>query len=135
MLAILSLMIFSATRGQDLINNYNYFYNPDAPFYNVYDLDDVDRPSENPPDSNVFTLPTLVYNAFPDTNVTAFVLFENDRISRLQYGQLYLINATYGPSSDFLIQFRQVVTDGKANNLFITIKLCTTIKSCLILLF
>ena len=98
-------MIISATWAQN---------NPDAPFY--IDFNNTNRPSNSSP-SNVFTVPTLVYNVFPDINVTAVVVFVNDRISRLQYGQLYFIDATYEPSSDFLIQFRQVVTDGNCNDI------------------
>lgn len=63
--------------------------------------------------SKSFHLTTRVFNAFPKPDVSAFVLFEHDRISRLHYGQLSVINATLEPHSDFIIQFREMPTDSK----------------------
>ena len=63
--------------------------------------------------SKAFHLTTRVFNAFPKPDVSAFVLFEHDRISRLHYGQLSVINATLEPHSDFIIQFREMPTDSK----------------------
>lgn len=61
--------------------------------------------------SHKFKLKTRVFNAFPVANVTAFVVFEEDRVSRLHYGDLSIINATMEPHSDFIIQFRQAPRD------------------------
>lgn len=63
--------------------------------------------------SRTFNLETRVFNAFPNSNVTAFVLFEQDRISRLHYGDLAVLNATLEPNSDFIIKFRQAPMDSK----------------------
>ena len=63
--------------------------------------------------SKSFHLTTRVFNAFPKPDISAFVLFEHDRISRLHYGQLSVINATLEPHSDFIIQFREMPTDSK----------------------
>ena len=62
---------------------------------------------------NSFKLLTRVFNAYPNTNVSAFVLFEHERVSRLRYGDLVVLNATFEPHSDFLIQFRQIPTEGQ----------------------
>lgn len=76
-------------------------------------------PSSDGSDLNVpthqrtFHLPTYVVNIFPDINVSAFILFEQDRVSRLHYGNVQHFNATMEPHSDFIIQFRQIPTDGK----------------------
>ena len=58
-------------------------------------------------------IPIYVLNCFPNTNITAFVTFEQDRVSRLRYEGYSAINATLQPNSDFLIQFREAVTDSK----------------------
>ena len=63
--------------------------------------------------SRTFNLETRVFNAFPNPNVTAFVLFEQDRISRLHYDDLAVLNATLEPNADFIIQFRQAPMDSK----------------------
>ena len=62
-----------------------------------------------------FQLPTYVFNVFPVTNVSAFVLFEEERVSRLEYGQLRHASVTFQEYSDFIIQFRKIPTDGKHN--------------------
>ena len=64
--------------------------------------------------SHSLRIKTYVLNCFPNTNVTAFVIFEQDRVSRLQYGRLSIVNATLQPNSDFIIQFRQRPTDGES---------------------
>ena len=61
--------------------------------------------------SRKFKLKTRVFNAFPVSNVTAFVAFEEDRVRRLQYGALSVLNATLEPHSDFIIQFRRAPRD------------------------
>ncbi len=59
-----------------------------------------------------FTVTTMVFNAFPSLNVTAFVLFEEDRISRLGYGELVAVNTLLERHSDFIIQFKTVPREG-----------------------
>ena len=66
---------------------------------------------------NGFLLLTRVFNAYPNTSVTAFIAFENERISRLRYGELAVLNVTLEPHSDYLIQFRQIPTEGQIRNL------------------
>ena len=73
------------------------------------DGSDLNAPSHQ----RTFHLSTYVVNIFPDINVSAFILFEQDRVSRLHYGNVQHFNATMEPHSDFIIQFRQIPTDGK----------------------
>ena len=56
---------------------------------------------------------TYVLNCFPSSDITAFITFERDRVSRLRYGKVAIVNATLQPNSDFVIQFRQKLTDSK----------------------
>ena len=56
---------------------------------------------------------TRVFNAFPIVNVSAFVAFEEERVNRLQYGDLAILNTTLGPNSDFIIQFRRAPRDSE----------------------
>lgn len=60
-----------------------------------------------------FRLPTYIFNIFPNRNVSAFVLFEEERVNRLEYGELRYVNITFSEYSDFIIQFRQMPTDSE----------------------
>lgn len=60
-----------------------------------------------------FRLPTYIFNIFPNRNVSAFVLFEEERVNRLEYGELRYVNITFEEYSDFIIQFRQIPTDSE----------------------
>lgn len=55
----------------------------------------------------------FVMNCFPANNLAAFVNFETDRVNRLRYGELSIMIAALRPNSDFVIQFREALTDGK----------------------
>ncbi len=59
-----------------------------------------------------FRTTAVVFNAFPDPNVTAFVLFEEDRISRLSYGGFATVKTLLERHSDFIIQFKTVPKEG-----------------------
>ena len=59
-----------------------------------------------------FKVKTMVFNAFPSMNSTAFVLFEENRVNRLAYGELAVIEALLERHSDFIIQFRTVPKEG-----------------------
>ncbi len=72
--------------------------------------------------SNSIFIRTYVINCFPNTNYTAFITFERDRINRLPYEGYSISNATLQPNSDYLIQFREAITDSKYN-------LCSTVLS------
>ena len=57
---------------------------------------------------------TFVFNCFPsNSDLSAFITFERDRVSRLRYGGLSIVNAALQPNSDFIVQFRETLTDSK----------------------
>jgi hypothetical protein len=74
---------------------------------------DVNFESLPPISLNLFSISMFILNAFPDGNVSAFVLFENDRLERLSYGNQAFLQSLFEPLSDFIIQFRQSPTDGE----------------------
>ena len=113
-------MMISSTTSMILLCTINVLLLHNAVNTNeVTDKDQSDEIeySELDPETSIasksFHLMTRVFNAFPKPDVSAFVLFEHDRISRLHYGQLSVINATLEPHSDFIIQFREMPTDSK----------------------
>ena len=55
---------------------------------------------------------TTIFNAFPNRNTSAFVLFEEDRINRLAYGEMAVKEALLERHSDFIIQFKTVPKEG-----------------------
>ena len=55
---------------------------------------------------------TTIFNAFPNSNTSAFVLFEEDRINRLAYGEMATKEALLERHSDFIIQFKTVPREG-----------------------
>ena len=58
---------------------------------------------------------TTVFNAFPDRNTSAFVLFEEDRINRLAYGETAVKVASLEKHADFIIQFKTIPKEGLCN--------------------
>lgn len=96
---IIIILLFILLQGSALSDDENYSVAPNGdPAYFV-------------PGTH-FILLTRVFNAYPNTNVSAFVLFEEERVSRLRYGQLAVLNVTFELHLDFLIQFRQIPTEG-----------------------
>ena len=61
-----------------------------------------------------FPVETKVFNAFPDINVTAFVIFEEERISRLAYGHFVIARPMLESQTDYVIQFRKIPKEGMA---------------------
>ena len=59
-----------------------------------------------------FRLETTVFNGFPLPEASAFIVFEEDRVSRLKYGDVAVVHALLEPHSDYIIQFRKAVTEG-----------------------
>ena len=61
---------------------------------------------------SAFPVETKVFNAFPDVNITAFVIFEEERISRLAYGHFIIARPMLEIQADFVIQFRKIPKEG-----------------------
>lgn len=74
---------------------------------------ELDDPSVYDSAYDVMSFKTAVFNGFPDTSVTASVMFKDKRVSRLRYGQLRSTDVSMTPYDDFIIQFRQAPTDGE----------------------
>ena len=74
--------------------------------------------SDEPQDQyDQLKLSTIVFNAFPFTNTSAFVLFEEDRINRLQYGEHAITKTKLDQYADFIIQFKSMGKEGKINDI------------------
>ena len=94
-----------------------------------------DDPSVYDRPYDAISFKAAVFNGFPDTSVSAFVIFKEDRVSRLRYGQLRSADVSMAPYTDYIIQFRQFPTDGELNLSFSTSYLLHgTIKSVYLLL-
>lgn len=65
--------------------------------------------------SGALAIKSFVMNCFPANELAAFVNFETDRVNRLRYGDLSIMVAALKPNSDFVIQFREALTDGEGN--------------------
>ena len=59
-----------------------------------------------------FPVETRIFNAFPNINASAFVVFEEERISRLTYGHFVVARPMLESHADFVIQFRKVPKEG-----------------------
>ena len=73
---------------------------------------------------NSFQVLTRVFNAYPNINVSAFVFFEEERVSRLLYEDLAVLNVTLEAHSDFLIQFKQIPKEGQMQTLPTWLTVC-----------
>ena len=85
-------------------------------YLNNGDVQNNDRTDDLTEFSQRFHIVTRVFNAYPVVNVSAFVVFEEERISRLHYGDLAVLNATLEPHSDFIIQFRLAPRDSELDH-------------------
>lgn len=59
-----------------------------------------------------FKVETIAFNAFPEVNATAFILFEEDRISRLAFGEFVIVEALLERHTDYIIQYKTVLKEG-----------------------
>ena len=63
---------------------------------------------------SLITLPVIAFNAFPNDDVAAFVLFEEGRLNRIQYGEYLQEDITLEANDDYLLEFRQRLSEGIA---------------------
>ena len=59
-----------------------------------------------------FPVETRIFNAFPNINASAFVVFEEERISRLTYGHFVVARPILESHADFVIQFKKIPKEG-----------------------
>ena len=59
-----------------------------------------------------FPVETRIFNAFPNINASAFVVFEEERISRLTYGHFVVARPMLESHADFVIQFKKIPKEG-----------------------
>jgi len=64
---------------------------------------------------NLIKLPVIAFNAFPNDDVAAFVLFEEGRLNRIPYGEYLQEDITLEANDDYLLEFRQRLSEGMQN--------------------
>lgn len=67
---------------------------------------------EEPKQLGGFPVETRIFNAFPNMNASAFVVFEEERISRLSYGHFVVARPMLESHADFVIQFKKIPKEG-----------------------
>ena len=65
---------------------------------------------------SMLKLPVIAFNAFPNDDVAAFVLFEEGRLNRIPYGESLQEDIALEANDDYLLEFRQRLSEGKATD-------------------
>ena len=60
----------------------------------------------------VVNIPVTIFNAFPQDDVTAFIVFEEAVIERIPYGEHTHKNVLLEANDDFLFEYRKRFTEG-----------------------
>ena len=60
----------------------------------------------------IVNIPVIIFNAFPQDDVTAFIAFEEARIERIPYGEHAHKNVLLEANDDFLFEYRKRFTEG-----------------------
>ena len=82
---------------------------------NCQDYSNIDRTV------SLIKLPVIAFNAFPNDDVAAFVLFEEGRLNRIPYGEYLQEVITLEANDDYLLEFRQRLSEGINEKRFISI--------------
>ena len=63
-------------------------------------------------ESDLFTVPVIIFNAFPVDDVTAFIIFEEARVNRIPYGEYAQQTVSLQANDNYLFEFRRRLSEG-----------------------
>ena len=63
-------------------------------------------------DTSLVSVPVIIFNAFPQDDITAFIIFEEARVNRIPYGEYAHEDILLQANDNFLFEYRKRLTEG-----------------------